>query len=217
MSKVVFFLLFVILVAGCKTKPADIEPEKLILYELLPAIVDVACIDVRKYGNMPPVLRDKRIRFEEDGYPVIPDGSSLSQEDFNKLSLWQEKMDHINKDTSKLLIGFNPAIRPIKENIAFARQMLSDTALANTDTATLVLDLNEDLIQDHFRVTSDVKGAIHNRLSLSRILFNKSQTMGIIDVGFNCNGNCGKGYFVLIKKGSNGKWFISRVKQTWIA
>ncbi|MGN7784035.1 hypothetical protein ACTJIJ_05900 [Niabella sp. 22666] len=125
-------------------------------------------------------------------------------------------MDSINADTSRLLIRFNPVLKPIKD-IVFAQRCLSDTALTNTDTASIVLNLEGDIIEGRFRITSDVKANADNRFSISRILFNKTQTLSIIEVAFNCKGNCGKGYFVLIKKGSNGKWFISKVKQTWIA
>lgn len=217
MPKVIRFLLLITLITGCKSKPTNNELEKQILYELFPAIVDATCIDVRKFDIPPPIHGDERIRFEEDGYPIVLDSTLLTREELNKLFLWQKEMDSLRADTSKLLIRFNPVVKPIKEDITYAQRFLSDTMLAIADTGTLQLPLKEDIIEGPFKITSDLKANTDNRLSISRILFNKAQTMGIIDVGFSCKGNCGKGYFVLIKKGSNGKWFISTIKQTWIA
>jgi hypothetical protein len=217
MPKVIRFLLLILLVTGCKSKPTDNEFEKQLLYDLFPAIVDATCIDVRKYGNLPPPLKnDRYLRFNEEEFPIILDSSLLTVDELSKLALWQQKMDSINADTSRLLIRFNPVLKPIKD-IVFAQRFLSDTAPTNTDTASILLNLEGDIIEGRFRITSDVNANTGNRFSLSRILFNKIQTKGIIDVSFSCKGNCGRGYFLLIKKGSNGKWFISKVKQTWIA
>ncbi|WP_346237461.1 hypothetical protein ABDK00_000080 [Niabella insulamsoli] len=131
--------------------------------------------------------------------------------------MWKLQMDSIDSDTNKVVIGFNPTLLPIVEEIDYARRFLRDTVLVVRSTSSLVLPFKKDIVIPPFKIVTDLKQQEKNRLSFSRILFNKSKTMGVLDVGFTCSGNCGKGYFVPIKKGFNGKWFVSKVRNTWIS
>ncbi|WP_240911220.1 hypothetical protein [Yeosuana marina] len=65
--------------------------------------------------------------------------------------------------------------------------------------------------------TTDYDFYLTASLGLSRILFDKTKSFGVLDVGFvECRLN-GGGSQIFIKKDKTGKWVIDKIKETWVS
>jgi hypothetical protein len=60
------------------------------------------------------------------------------------------------------------------------------------------------------------KFILNGVLSVNRIQFDKSKTVGVLSAGFYCGGLCGQGFRIFIKK-TNNHWEIAKIDGTWIS
>ena len=105
--KATFFLIFIFF-ASCEKKISEIEFEKKVMTEILPSLIDSTCIDRRLMLNFPPKYGETI--FDEEGRYLRTDSTKATNEEKLKLLEWKKRTLEIEKDTSKIIIAFDPKI-----------------------------------------------------------------------------------------------------------
>jgi hypothetical protein len=202
------FILILILFASCKKNDndikfnRDIEFNKNVLTEILPSIVDTICVDVRIFLNPPPIY-GKRI-YNKEGHYVKTDSTKATLEEIKNFKEWKQQVSDVEKDTSKVIIAFDPKSLPYTINFMNI-QLNGKFKLKN---------INEFDKKNIFE--RKYKFNFSGIIRVSGIKFDKNRESGILNADFSCGRLCGYGTKIFIKKVKN-KWKIIKMQDTWIS
>ncbi len=228
--KATFFLIFIFF-ASCEKKISEIEFEKKVMTEILPSLIDSTCIDRRLMLNFPP--KYGKAIFDKNGRYLRTDSTKATNEEKLKLLEWKKRTSEIEKDTSKIIIAFDPKIEINKENVEqdFAKhfQGAKIFKLEQEDNLEYLLDFENIKLNNKFKLKNINEFPKRDRIwetkydfnfsgvvNFKKIQFDKDKRFGILDVGFSCDKKCGQGFRIYIKK-KNNKWIVDKVEPTWIS
>ncbi len=210
-----------IVLASCHKRASEIDFEKKVMNEILPALVDSTCKDLRIFLSPQP-------------YPLFPPAvTELSnKEKIRRTKLWEEKRDAIRKDTASIYVAINPEIKNISQksaNYDFMIKKFVGKRYIQNNAKSYIIDI--DKIKLHHRFKFKNAASIKNNgnvwttkrdfvfsgfLYVSRILFDETKSYGILEVEYTCQERCGEGHLVLLKK-VNNVWVIDKKELTWVA
>jgi hypothetical protein len=224
-------ILLIIFFTSCKKEMTYIEFEKNVLTEIFPSLVDSVCVDCRIMMNPPPMV-GKDI-FDKNGNYLKTDSLKKTKDEKLKYEKWKANINEIKRDTSKLIIAFAPELRKIRDNVKsefenhFPKAKLDET---KNGTETIYdFDFSKIKLNNKFKLKNlnefpKERNAIwytkynfvfSGILNFTRIQFDQTKQFGVLDAGFGCGANGGKGYRIYIKK-KNNKWIIDEIKGTWV-
>jgi hypothetical protein len=228
LQKIITPLIFILLLS-CEKKEEEFEFEKNVMTKILPVLIDSTCVDTRIFSNPPPMF-GKYIT-DVDGHVSI-DTSKTTESQRNEVAKWRKNVEKVKKDTSKIIIAFDPKIAPyekVYEKIV-DKNFPNDTILKfkKDESKVYVLDYKKIKLNGKFKLKNinefDKKNIFERKykfnfsgiFEVSGIKFDKKKESGVLDVGFTCGRLCGYGNTVYIKKVKN-KWRIVKMKPTWIS
>ncbi len=225
------FIFIILLFASCEKKVSELEFEKNVMTEIFPILVDSVCVDCRSI--IPPPIYGEPI-FDNQGRYIRTDSSNVTEHEKIEFAKWKCNRIAIEKDTSKLIVAFDPKLRKIRGSVKadfekhFPNAKLYEPK--NEEIAEYNFDfknikLNNKFVMKDLNKFPKERGAIWETkynfifsgiLDFSKIQFDVNKKFGIIDAGFGCGGKCGQGFRIYIKM-ENGKWKIDKVEPTWIS
>ena len=192
------------------------------LTEIFPKIVDSICVDSRKM-NPPPKYG---IETWEKGQIIQVDTSKVTEEERIAYQNWKNEQNRIEKDTSKIIIGFDPFLLKFGEEKKFENVNLYNSKYSNFRFDYSKIKLNRKFkIKDITEFPKVEKLLLYEQkynfvfsgfLEVSRIKFDKNKKSGVLEASFSFCGKCGRGYKIFIKE-LNGKWKIEKLEDTWIS
>jgi hypothetical protein len=193
-----------------------------VLTEIFPKIVDSICVDSRKM-NPPPKYG---IETWEKGQIIQVDTSKVTEEERIAYQNWKNEQNRIEKDTSKIIIGFDPFLLKFGEEKKFENVNLYNSKYSNFRFDYSKIKLNRKFkIKDITEFPKVEKLLLYEQkynfvfsgfLEVSRIKFDKNKKSGVLEASFSFCGKCGRGYKIFIKE-LNGKWKIEKLEDTWIS
>lgn len=224
------FILLIVLFASCNKDKNDLEFNEKVLTEILPSIVDSTCVDTRIFSNPPPKYGEAV--FDKEGRYIKTDSTKATPKEIKNLKNWKKNVAEIDKDTSKVIIAFDPKISPYDNEyeLIISKDFPKDTLkkIINDKTKEYVLNYRNIKLNGKFKlkhIHEFNKENIFERkykfnfsgiLRISGIKFDKKKENGILDVGFICGRLCGYGNKVYIRKVKN-QWKIIKMEGTWIS
>lgn len=227
MSKHFFtYLLLSVTILACKAKTKEIDFEKGVLTEIIPAIVDSICADPRLFNKRPQlgeyIKKDNR---------VILDTSLATPSQRKQYKSWLKLKDSLKKDTASIYLCFKPDILPSTNSLEEEFKSHFDLkSLSKLDNKRITISIDSLKLNNHFKFKHDSL-FVHNYefwlsdkysflfsgiFEISRITFDQSKNYGILSASYLCNSRCGKGYIIFIKK-TNSEWIVDKIKMTWIS
>lgn len=231
-QKIASLLILLIFVSSCEKKQTELEFEKSVMTEIFPSLVDSICVDSRKM--LPPPPMGESI-FDKKGHYVRTDSTKTTNKQRIEYREWQEKREEVEKDTSSVVIAFDPFL---KKNEAELNQLLkeynskiqvfqtSEKGLEKFRFDFEKIKLNNKFkiknISEFPKVESENRNLLYELkydfvfsgiLCLSRIQFDKQKQFGILEGSFSFCGRCGRWFNIFIKK-ANNKWIIVKVELT---
>jgi hypothetical protein len=230
--KAAYIFLMIILFVSCQKKITNLEFEKNVMTEILPGLIDSTCIDARIYLNPPPPY-GKTI-FDNTGHYVGIDSTKATKEEKQERLDWKNNLDSIKRDTSKIIVAFDPKIKKKNENVKqdFEKHFKGAKIFNSKEESQTeyILDFKNIKLKNKFQLKNISEFPKDRDLLwktkynfvfsgvafFSRIQFDKEKKFGILDGGFVCGGLCGQGFRIYIKK-INNKWIIDEVEGTWIS
>ena len=225
-------LILIILFCSCEKKLTNLEFEKNVMTEIFPSLIDSTCIDIRIFLEPPPIVG--KIIYDNEGNYVRVDSTKGTNEQKQKLLDWKNHIKNIEKDTSKIIIAFDPLIkdnsRDLKEDFKTHFKNSKIFLSKEKKETEYIFDFKNIKLNNKFRLKDIALFPKNNKaiwkakynfifggvVSFSRIQFDKNRQFGILDGGFVCGRHCGQGFRIYIKK-VNNKWIINEVEGTWIA
>ncbi|MEN9909544.1 MAG: hypothetical protein RLZZ540_2693, partial [Bacteroidota bacterium] len=106
-------ILIIIFFASCNKNENDIEFNKKVLTEILPSIIDSICVDARIF-TIPPPKYGEAI-FDKEGRYLGIDATKATTEEIQNLKDWKKNISNLKKDSSKIIIAFDPKILPYEK------------------------------------------------------------------------------------------------------
>ena len=222
LQKTTFFLLSLVLLISCEKKITEIEYEKKVLTEIFPKIVDSICVDSRKM-NPPPKFG---IETWNKGSLIKVDTSKATKKERTEYQNWKNQQKRIDKDTSKIIIGFDPFLLKYEQKRNYDNVNLYNSKYSNFRFDYSKIHLNKKFkIKDISEFPKADKILLYEQkynfvfsgfLEISRIKFNKNKKSGVLEASFSYCGKCGSGYRIYVKE-INGKWKIEKLEDTWIS
>lgn len=230
--KRIYTLLMIVLFVSCQKKITHLEFEKNVMTEILPSLIDSTCIDTRIYMNPPPPYG--KMIFDSTGHYVGVDSTKATKKEKQELIEWKNNREKVKRDTSKIIIAFDPKIKKNNQDVkeAFEKHFKGAKIFnLNEEVETeYILDLKNIKLKNKFQLRdisefpkdkdllwqTKYNFVFSGVVFFSRIQFDKEKKFGILDGGFICGGRCGQGFRIYIKR-INNKWIIDEVEGTWIA
>ncbi len=108
-------MLVIILFSSCEKKVTDLEFEKNVMTEIFPSLIDSTCIDIRLYTNFPPEYGESI--YDKTGHYIGVDSTKATKEQKQKLLEWKINTEKIKKDTSKIIIAFDPLLKDNSQDL----------------------------------------------------------------------------------------------------
>ncbi|WP_264554126.1 hypothetical protein [Flavobacterium sp. N2038] len=225
-------LIVIILFSSCKKKITDLEFEKNVMSEIFPSLIDSICIDIRLFTNFPPQYGESI--FDETGHYIGVDSTKATKEQKRKLLEWKINTEKIKRDTSKIIIAFNPLLKDnsqdLKEDFKKHFKNAKIFIAKEKKETEYLFDFKNIKLNNKFELRNisqfpKERGAIwvtkynfvfSGAVIFSRIQFDKDKKFGILDGGFVCGRLCGQGSRIYIKK-INNKWVIDKIENTWVS
>ena len=224
-------LISIIFLSSCEKKLSELEYEKNVMTQIFPSLIDSTCVDTRIFSNPPPLYGEYIT--DKEGH-VSVDTTKATDKQRYKLEEWKKNLAEIEKDTSKIIVAFEPLIRQSRERMDegfekhFSGKKISHSKLK--DTLKYKLDFEKIKLNHKFKLKNisefpKERDAIWNTkysfvfsgiVYFTRIQFDKDKTCGILDAGFVCGRLCGQGFRIFIKK-VNQNWVIDKIDGTWIS
>jgi hypothetical protein len=222
LQKTTFIVIILILLISCEKKITEIEYEKNVLTEIFPKIVDSICVDSRKM--IPPPKYG--IETWEKGQIIKVDTSKVTEKERIEYQNWKKEQNRIEKDTSKIIIGFDPFLLKFGEERNYEKVNLYNSKYSNFRFDYSKIQLNRKFkIKDITEFPKAEKLLLYEQkydfvfsgfLEISRIKFDKNRKSGVLEASFSYCGKCGRGYRIFIKE-INGEWKIEKLEDTWIS
>ncbi|TDP03356.1 hypothetical protein EV145_102520 [Flavobacterium sp. 245] len=227
---IVFFL------GSCKREISDIEFEKNVMTEIFPDLIDSICIDDRTVPTPPPIYGE--IIYDKEGNYVSTDSTKGTEKQKQEILEWKRNWDSIDKaiekDTSKLIVAFDPKIKESSKDLKeYLEEHFKGAKIFNPKTkgdSTYTIDYKNIPLKGKFELRNMSEfpkdryefwrkkydfifaGAIY----FTRIQFDKERKYGVLDGGFSCGRHCGIGVRIYIKK-VNDKWMIDQIDNTSVS
>ncbi|MDV7141014.1 hypothetical protein R3X28_19180 [Maribacter sp. TH_r10] len=223
-----------------KTELTELEFEQKVFYELFPELSDKMYNDIRLIPTPPPpspnYLTEKGFDAEND-YNKALDDWEKSDDYRNRLNDWKKRRDSIITDTTLIYISFPDSINQ------FEREDMHEL-INHFNDQKLVVDSKDFELNSGFKVDFDNLKSDNKKLrfkplsefperrefwttkydfnfrgsmSITRILFDKTKSFGVLNTGFVKGRLNGSGCRVFIRKDENGNWVIDKIKGTWIS
>jgi hypothetical protein len=229
MQKITFFFIL-ILFTSCEKKISDLDFERNVMSELFPTLIDQTCVDTRLFRNPPPKYGN--YIYDVNGTNIGIDTSNVSDSERKKMQDWKRERDKILKDTSSIIIAFNPNINDNPENVEEDfKKHFPNAQLSKSKGEKYILDYKNITLNDKYKL-KNIKdfperndddfwqkkyGFVFSGIvSFTRIRFDENKKFGVLDAGFVCGNLCGQGYRIFIKN-ENGKWIIDEIQGTWVS
>jgi hypothetical protein len=234
MKKIGFLILIIssIFFTNCKKKISDLEFEKEVMTEIFPSLIDSICIDSRLLNNFAPEYGESI--FDKTGHYVGVDSTKATKEQKQKLLEWKINTEKIKKDTSKIIIAFDPIIEYSDEDLKeyLEKRFKNTKAFVPKEKVhnEYILDFKSIKRINRFELR-DINQFPKERdkiwetkynfnfsgvVFFSRIQFDQNKKVGVLNAGFVCGRLCGQGFRIYIKK-TNKKWIIEEIEETWIS
>ena len=222
----------IILFSSCEKKITDLEFEKNVMTEIFPSLIDSTCIDIRLYTNFPPEYGESI--YDKTGHYIGVDSTKATKEQKQKLLEWKINTEKIKKDTSKIIIAFDPLLKDNRQDLRedFKKHFKNTQIFISKEKkeSEYIFDFKSIKLNNKFELKNisqfpKERGLIwmtkydfvfSGAVFFSRIEFDKNKKFGIFDGGFACGGRCGQGYRIYIKK-ANNKWIIDKIENTWVS
>lgn len=234
MKKIGFLLIIttILIFASCKKSISDLEFERDVMTEILPSLIDSTCIDIRLFTNFPPKYGEAI--FDKTGHYIGVDSTKATSQEKKKLLEWKLNTEKIKRDSSKIVIAFNPVIEYSNENLNEYLEQHFKTAKAFVPKEKVynefILDFKNIKLNNKFKLLHrnqfpKERGMIwlakynfnfSGAVFFTRIQFDQNKKFGVLNGGFACGGLCGQGFRIYIKK-TNEKWIIDKIEETWVS
>ncbi|UWY27886.1 hypothetical protein N4T20_19460 [Flavobacterium sp. TR2] len=225
-------ILLIILFSSCEKKMTDLEFEKNVMTEIFPSLIDSTCMDTRLFINFPPEYGEPI--YNKAGHYVGVDSTKATKEQKQKLLEWKINTEKIKKDTSKIIIAFDPIIKYSREDLKeYLKKYFKNTKAFvpkekvyneyNFDFAKIKLN-NRFELRNRNQFPKE-RGKIwetkynfnfSGTVFFTRIQFDQNKKLGVLNGGFVCGRLCGQGFRIYIKK-MNEKWIIDKIEETWVS
>lgn len=199
--------------------------------EIFPELINTTCIDYRTIPNPPPIYG--KIIFD-DNYNEIGIDTTNGKANYEREVLEEKsRMAQIEKDTSKLIVAFDPTLKYDEEDLTeyFKAHFKNAKPLirkAEKDS-TYVFEYKDFKLPNKFKL-KDIslfpKGreiwktkypfVFSGVVYFTRIQFDQDKRFGILNGGYTCGRHCGQGFRIFIKK-VNEKWIIDEIEGTWVS
>lgn len=227
-----FFLLTVFFLGSCKKEISDLEFEKNVMTEIFPNLIDSICTDSRTILSPPPVYG--LLTYDEKGHRIRVDSTMSIEEQKQRMVKWKYNQERIEKDTSKLIIAFNPEIkRGSKDLKEYLEEHFKVTEVFNPKIerdSTYTIDFKNISIKGKFELRNisefpadryefwkkKYNFIFSGVVYFSGIQFDKEKKFGVLDGAFACGRHCGIGVRIYIKK-VNDKWIIDKIDNTSVS
>jgi hypothetical protein len=225
-------IIVIILFSGCKRKITDLEFEKNVMTEIFPSLIDSTCIDIRLFTNFPPEYGESK--FDKTGHYIGVDSTKATKEQKQKLLEWKINTEKIKKDTSKIIVAFDPILKDnnqdLKENLEKHFKNAKIFISKEKKESEYIFDFKNIKLNSKFELRNisqfpKERDAIWETkydfvfsgvVFFSRIQFDKDKKFGVLNGGFACGRRCGQGSRIYIKK-VNNKWLIDKIEGTWVS
>jgi hypothetical protein len=211
------FLLFVIILfMSCQKKMSDLEFEKNVMTEIFPDLIDSICFDYRTVLNPPPIYG--LLTYDENGHRISVDSTISMEEQKQRMTKWKLNQEAIEKDTSKLIVAFNPKIekssKDLKEYLEEHFKVTEVFYPKIEGDSTYTIDFKNIPLKGKFQLRN-ISEFPKDRYEFWRkkynfifsgviyftgIQFDKSRKFGVLDGSFSCGRHCGIGLRIYIKK-----------------
>ncbi len=227
-------LLFMIifLCGSCQKKISDLEFEKNVMTEIFPNLIDSICIDSRTVLNPPPIYG--ALTYDEKGNRISVDSTISIEEQKRRMAKWKHNQETIEKDTSKLIVAFNPKIertsKDLKEYLGEYFKVTEVFYSKIEGDSTYIIDFKNIPLKGKFQIR-DISEFPKDRHEFWRkkydfvfagavyftgIQFDKERKFGVLDGNFSCGRHCGIGVRIYIKKVKD-KWIIDKIDNTSVS
>lgn len=217
---------------SCQKKISDLEFEKNVMTEIFPDLIDSICIDYRTVLHPPPIYG--LLTYDENGHRVKVDSTMSIEEQNKRMAKWEHNQEAIEKDTSKLIVAFNPKIKSNSKDLKgylvehFKVMEIFNPKIEGDSTYTI--DFKNIPLKGKFEIRDMSEfpkdrrefwkkkydfvfsGAVY----FTGIQFDKERKFGVLDGGFSCGRLCGIGVRIYIKK-VNEKWIIDKIDNTSVS
>nr|WP_294787696.1 hypothetical protein [uncultured Flavobacterium sp.] len=200
--------------------------------EILPSLIDSTCIDIRLFTNFPPKYGEAI--FDKTGHYIGVDSTKATIQEKKRLLEWKINTEKIQKDTSKIVIAFNPVIEYSNEDLKEYLEKHFKTAKAFVPKEKIynefILDFKNIKLNNKFKLLHinqfpKERGRIwlkkynfnfSGAVSFTRIQFDQNKKFGVLNGYFGCGGLCGQSFRIYIRK-EHEKWIIENVEVTAIS
>ncbi len=217
---------------NCQKKVNDLEFEKKVMTEIFPDLIDSICIDYRTVLSPPPIYG--LLTYDENGHRISVDSIMSIDEQKQRMAKWKHNQEAIKKDTSKLIVAFNPQIKNSSKDLKeYLREHFKVTEVFYPKIegdSIYTIDFKNIPLKGKFKLR-DISEFPKDRYKFwrtkydfvfsgvvyfSQIQFDKTKKFGVLDAGFTCGRHCGNGFRIYIKK-IKDKWSIDEIEDTWIS
>lgn len=217
---------------SCQKKISDLEFEKNVMTEIFPDLIDSICIDYRTVLHPPPIYG--LLTYDENGHRIRVDSTISIEEQNKRMAKWEHNQEAIEKDTSKLIVAFNPKIKSNSKDLKeYLVEHFKVTEVFNPKIegdSTYTIDFKNIPLKGKFEIR-DMSEFPKDRYKFWRkkydflfsgavyftgIQFDKERKFGVLEGGFSCGRLCGIGVRIYIKK-VNEKWIIDKIDNTSVS
>lgn len=230
-------LLFVIILfMSCQKRMSDLEFEKNVMTEIFPDLIDSICIDYRTVPVPPPIYG--QFIYDKEGNHIGIDSTKGTEKQKKEIVEWKRNqeaiVEAIEKDTSKLIVAFNPKIekssKDLKEYLEEHFKVTEVFYPKIEGDSTYTIDFKNIPLKGKFQLRN-ISEFPKDRYEFWRkkynfifsgviyftgIQFDKSRKFGVLDGSFSCGRHCGIGLRIYIKK-VNSKWIIDKIDNTSVS
>jgi hypothetical protein len=226
--KITLLLIGAIIISSCEKKATEMDFEKSVMTEIFPSLVDSICVDSRKM--LPPPPMGEHI-YDKNGHYVRTDSTKATIEQKMEYSEWKKERDKLEKDTSTVIIAFDPFLTKEEKLIEESKSYFPEIEISkikNEEESKFRFDFEKIKLNNKFKLKNISKFPkddifetkydfiFSGIVSFSRIQFDKKRKNGILEGGFVCGRLCGHGFIIHIKNVKN-KWKIYKIQGTWIS
>jgi len=233
------YSILILFLWNCKESKFSYESkfEQAVLYEIFPAIIDSIYFESRLTPPPPPPesFFDKE-EYKNNIDKAIKDYRQSSK--FKKdIKEWKRKKDSLKRDKSSIFIvvfdtvkGFEPEdLNKLSKHFQIENINLDSLNFMSGKEFRINLSrLKSNNEKIKFKYFSESPSGrefwrakydffIAAKIEFSKILFDKTKTYGVLNVGYNSGILNGKGFRIFIKKNEKGAWRIDKIDATWIS
>lgn len=226
----------IFLFVSCQKKISDLEFEKNVMTEIFPSLIDSICIDYRTVPDPPPIYGE--FIYDKEGNSVGIDSTKGTEKQKQEIVEWERNQEviqeTIEKDTSKLIVAFDPKIersnKDLKEYLEQHFKGAKSFYPIVEGDSTYIIDFKNIPLKGKFELRNisefpkdryefwrkKYDFVFFGAVFFTRIQFDKDKKFGVLDGDFACGRHCGNGFRIYIKKRGE-KWVIDKIEETSVA